>query len=75
MRSYPDGAKRWLISRGGGWAPRWLRSGREIVYCNANKMMAVAISTVHGFEPGTPHPLFEVPSAIVMSSGDRKSVV
>ena len=32
VQPYPDGGRRWLVSRGGGSGARWLRSGREIVY-------------------------------------------
>jgi len=65
VQPYPDGGRRWLVSRGGGSGARWLRSGREIVYRNGNQMMSVAVKTANGFEAAAPRVLFEVPSAIV----------
>ena len=52
------------MSGGGGSVARWLRSGREIVYRNANRIMSVAVKTANGFEAAAPRVLFEVPSAI-----------
>ena len=69
VQPYPDGGRRWLVSRGGGSGARWLRSGREIVYRNANQMMSVAVKTANGFETAAPRVLFEVPSAIVGAAG------
>lgn len=56
---------RWQISTGHGTMAVWTKSGREIVYEGANRMlMAVDIDTRDGgFHPGTPHALFRLPYA------------
>ena len=65
VQPYPDGGRKWQVSRGGGSGARWLRSGREIVYWNADRIMSVAVKTANGFEAAAPRVLFEAPSAIV----------
>lgn len=50
---------KWQISTEGGKAPHWSRGGREIVYQNGTKMMAVEVSTEPIFKPGRPLLLFE----------------
>jgi serine/threonine-protein kinase len=50
---------KWQISVNGGYSPRWSRGGREIVYRNGDKMMAVEVSTEPTFKAGRPHLLFE----------------
>jgi serine/threonine-protein kinase len=69
VQPYPDGGRRWLVSRGGGSGARWLRSGREIVYWNADRIMSVAVKTANGFEAAAPRVLFEVPSSVGATSG------
>ncbi len=69
VQPYPDGERRWLVSRGGGSGARWLRSGREIVYWNANRIMSVAVKTTNGFEAAAPRVLFEVPSSVASAGG------
>jgi len=69
VRSYPEVGKRFLVSSGGGSFPRWPRAGREILYRNDSKVMAVPVSTARGFEPGTPHLLFDL-SAAAGSGGE-----
>ena len=50
---------KWQISVEGGDSPRWSRAGREIVYRNGSKIMAVDVSTEPAFKAGRPHLLFE----------------
>ncbi len=50
---------KWQISVDGGDSPRWSRAGREIVYRNDTKMMAVEVSTDPTFKAKRPHLLFE----------------
>jgi len=50
---------KWQISAEGGDAPRWSRTGREIVYRNGTKMMAVEVSTAPTFKAGRPKLLFD----------------
>jgi serine/threonine-protein kinase len=59
---YPGPGERWLVSTGGGIAPRWARSGREVFYRNGSKFMAVDIQTSPEFHAGTPKLLFETSS-------------
>ena len=50
------GAK-WLVSKGGGFFPRWRPDGKELFYLAA-QAMAVEIDTSKGFQAGTPRPMF-----------------
>ncbi|MCG3118978.1 MAG: Serine/threonine-protein kinase PknD [bacterium] len=50
---------KWQISAEGGDSPHWSRAGREIVYCNDTKMMAVEVSTAPTFKAGRSQLLFE----------------
>ncbi len=50
---------KWQISADGGGSPRWSRAGREIVYRNGTKMMAVEVSTAPAFKAERPHLLFD----------------
>jgi eukaryotic-like serine/threonine-protein kinase len=53
------GAK-WLVSRGGGFQPRWRRDGKELFYISSDsKMMSVEVATQPAFQSGTPRPLFQ----------------
>jgi Tol biopolymer transport system component len=53
------GAK-WLISRGGGFQPRWRRDGKELFYISSDsKMMSVEVAIQPAFQSGTPRPLFQ----------------
>ncbi|HUP43589.1 MAG TPA: hypothetical protein VM599_10310, partial [Thermoanaerobaculia bacterium] len=61
---------RWQISRNGGFAPRWSRSGREIVYFEPpNRLMAVDVITEDGFRAGPPNALFALPQAALQGGG------
>jgi len=50
---------KWQISAKGGDSPHWSRAGREIVYRNGTKMMAVEVATAPTFKAGRPKLLFE----------------
>lgn len=43
IRRFPDGGGRVLVSRGGGYLPRWTRDGRELVYLQGELMIATEI--------------------------------
>jgi serine/threonine protein kinase/Tol biopolymer transport system component len=59
--SIPEG--KWLISKGGGTAPRWRRDGRELFYLGSDgRVMAVEIAITPAFQPGIPKALFQVPA-------------
>jgi Tol biopolymer transport system component len=56
----PAPGAKWLVSRGGGVAPRWRRDGKELFYISSeSKMMSVEVSTRPTFQSGIPHALFQ----------------
>ena len=59
VRSFSMGSGgKWLISNGGGSAPRWRGDGRELYYAApGGRLQAVDIVTSPVFRPGTPQPL------------------
>ena len=59
VQPYPGPGGKWQISTDGGNEPVWDRSGRELFYRNADKMMAVDITTQPSFSAGKPKMLFE----------------
>ena len=61
VRSYPDLARKWQISTGGGIEPAWSADGRELFYRRDKGlgMMAVPITAGPEFVPGRPEMLFE----------------
>ena len=70
VRPFPGvNAGRWQISTGGGAAPRWAHSGRELFYQGAGgDLMVVPIAPGPGFAPGEARRLFSLaPSGIVGS--------
>jgi serine/threonine-protein kinase len=58
VRPYPGPDKTVQISSAGGTEPVWTRNGRELVYRDGEKMMAVDIATQPILSPGKPHVLF-----------------
>jgi hypothetical protein len=60
VRKFPDGQRRWQVSTGGGFEPKWRGDGRELFYIAADQqMMSVAVGTTDGsFDAGRPTPLF-----------------
>ncbi|HET7294605.1 MAG TPA: protein kinase [Vicinamibacteria bacterium] len=59
VRPFPGGGQKWLISRDGGDEPTWSRTGNEIFYRWANKVMAVPVRTRPDFAAAAPQVLFE----------------
>jgi serine/threonine-protein kinase len=59
VRPFPGPGARWQISTEGGLDARWSRSGRELFYRQADKMMAVDVETKPTFRPSRPRTLFE----------------
>jgi len=46
VQPYPDASRRWKISTGGGTAPVWARTERELFYLDeSNMLMAVPVQT------------------------------
>jgi serine/threonine protein kinase/WD40 repeat protein len=59
VQPYPGPGSRWKISTEGGGKPCWSRSGRELFYRDAEKVMAVDVQLKPTFAPGRPRLLFE----------------
>ena len=56
-----SGGGKTIVSTGGGFAARWTRDGREIVYVSSDfRMMAVPVRTTAGVELGAPVALFAI---------------
>ena len=58
---FPGPGGKWMISIGGGIAPRWRRDGKEIFYIAPDgRLMSVPIRNAgQNLKAGTPTPLFE----------------
>jgi Tol biopolymer transport system component len=55
-------AGKWMVSKDGGFNPRWRRNGKELFYFSADgTLMAVEVSTSGVFQAGIPKPLFKAP--------------
>jgi eukaryotic-like serine/threonine-protein kinase len=61
VQPYPGPGGKYQISTEGGTEPVWNPNGRELLYRNGDKMMAVDIATQPGFVAGRPRKLFEGP--------------
>jgi len=63
VQPFPNAAEgKWMVSTGGGSAPRWRRDGKELYYTSADsKIMAVEVSTTQTFKKGVPKELFSAP--------------
>ncbi len=71
VSSFPEGAGKWQVSRGGGAEPRWRGDGKEIFYIGANSTLtAVPVSTEGTFSTGNPIPLFQSQIRTIVSSTD-----
>jgi hypothetical protein len=55
----PGPGGRWQISTDGGEQPRWVRTGREIVYRIGTKMMSAAVQIQPTFSAVKPVELFD----------------
>ena len=62
VRPFPDviGGK-WQVSSGGGSAPVWAHSGRELFYAAHGKMNVVSINPGPSFSADAPRVLFAIP--------------
>jgi hypothetical protein len=61
VQPYPDAGRRWKISPGGGTAPVWARTERELFYIDeSNTLMAVRVD-ISGpeFSAGKPAKVFD----------------
>jgi Tol biopolymer transport system component len=74
VTTFPGGAGKWQVSRGGGTEPRWRGDGKEIFYLAPGGMItAVPVSTLGEFSTGTPTPLFQFHGRAPISSTDSFS--
>jgi serine/threonine-protein kinase len=66
VRPFPDvEAGKFSVSRGGGLAPLWAHSGREVFYESPDgQMMAATIDTVGGFKVLDQRILFQLPTGV-----------
>ncbi|HXG57647.1 MAG TPA: protein kinase, partial [Thermoanaerobaculia bacterium] len=55
----PNGAK-YQVSTGGGFTPRWSRSGEIFFVSPDNRIQSVRVETTPSFRGGVPQPLFSV---------------
>ncbi len=74
VTTFPAGAGKWQISRGGGTEPRWRGDGKEVFYLAPGGLItAVPVSTLTEFSTGTPVPLFQFHGRAPISSTDSFS--
>jgi serine/threonine protein kinase/Tol biopolymer transport system component len=74
VTTFPGGAGKWQVSRGGGTEPRWRGDGKEVFYLAAGGMItSVPVSTLGEFSTGTPTPLFQFHGRAPISSTDSFS--
>jgi Tol biopolymer transport system component len=74
VTTFPGGAGKWQVSRGGGTEPRWRGDGKEIFYVALGGMItAVPVSASGEFSTGTPTPLFQFHGRAAISSTDAFS--
>jgi serine/threonine protein kinase len=61
VRPYKQGPRRWQLSSGGGFEPKWRGDGRELFYIAPDQqMMSVDVNgDAETFDAGTPRPLFK----------------
>ncbi|HXZ80557.1 MAG TPA: protein kinase [Terriglobales bacterium] len=71
VTTFPTGAGKWQISRGGGTEPRWRGDGKELFYIDPKgTLTAVPVSFDGTFSSGAPTPLFQVHARAQVSSTD-----
>ncbi|TDI48079.1 MAG: serine/threonine-protein kinase, partial [Acidobacteria bacterium] len=73
VTSFPDGGRRWLVSRDGGEHPLWSPDGEELYFRQGNRMMAARIEPGKSFFTGPPFLLFETRGMIDPIVGFRTS--
>jgi serine/threonine protein kinase len=55
---------KWMVSKDGGFFPMWKADGKEIAYVGRNRVtiMALDVDSEHGFQPGPPRALLNIPA-------------
>jgi eukaryotic-like serine/threonine-protein kinase len=61
VRPFPGPGARQRVSAGGGTAPLWAKSGRELFYRSGRRLLAVDVALGPSFRHGAPRMLFEGP--------------
>jgi Tol biopolymer transport system component len=59
VRPFPEGGRKWTVSRRGGDQPRWSRDGKELFYVEGSALIAVSISNEPTFSLGSIARLFD----------------
>jgi eukaryotic-like serine/threonine-protein kinase len=61
VRPFPaSSGGKWMVSKGGGFEPRWRRDGKELFYISPDgTLWSVDVSTSPTFKPGVPRSLFQ----------------
>jgi eukaryotic-like serine/threonine-protein kinase len=71
VRPFPDvNGGKWQVSSGGGSAPVWAHSGRELFYVGGGDMKAVEIHPGPPFSAESPRVLFVIPDRVRTGSLD-----
>jgi serine/threonine protein kinase/Tol biopolymer transport system component len=60
VTQFPQPARSWRISTGGGVNPFWRGDGKELYFVSGNKLMAVSVTDVTEFQAATPQVLFQI---------------
>jgi eukaryotic-like serine/threonine-protein kinase len=72
VRPFPDvNGGKWQVSSGGGGAPIWSHSGRELFFVSRGKMNVVAIRPGPTFSGEPPRALFSIPERVRARSPER----
>jgi serine/threonine protein kinase/Tol biopolymer transport system component len=74
VQSFPLSGAKFQISTGGGAQPKWRKDGTELFYVAEDRMlMAVPVrlgrTPAEPFQPGSPKPLFAVPTYSIALNG------
>jgi len=61
LTQFPSGRGKWQVSVNGGHWPCWTKGGRELLYCEGNKVLSVDVESDPTVRLGSPEVLFEHP--------------
>ena len=71
VQDFPEARGKWQISTDEARWPAWSRSGKELFFVSAGKLMSVALTSTQGiFEAGKPQPLFDITSQLLNNGYD-----
>jgi len=68
VRAFPDEGRRWQVSTGGGYFPRWSRDGAKLHFVQHDAIHASVISTENGFSAGPSEKLFDAKQTAILSA-------